>query len=197
MRRCSLPIPRPSKPWVREPGACPEGGAIGDILLGPQLQTAPADLVDALQRQVSSITSLGSVNVDGSAHKCRLVLRLDGLAKAVAQSGGTMEVLGLPSHGRREGLWVLSVAASPLSVSELSWQACPVCFRATMKSHNLTMREIVDLTGLADLLDLTRREANELACEENFPAPLDIVQGSQIWYGDDVRNWARESGRLI
>jgi len=64
------------------------------------------------------------------------------------------------------------------------------------KEHNPTVREIVDLTGLADLLDLTRREANELACEENFPAPVEVVQGSQIWYGDDVRNWARESGRL-
>ncbi len=66
-----------------------------------------------------------------------------------------------------------------------------------MKSHNLTMREIVDLTGLADLLDLTRREANELACEKSFPAPLEVVHGNQIWYGDDVRNWARESGRLV
>jgi hypothetical protein len=59
------------------------------------------------------------------------------------------------------------------------------------------MREIVDLTGLADLLDLTRREANELACEENFPAPVEVVHGSHIWYGDDVRNWARESVRLV
>jgi predicted DNA-binding transcriptional regulator AlpA len=92
---------------------------------------------------------------------------------------------------------VLCVAESPLSVSELPCQARPVCLWATVRSHNLTMREIVDLTGLADLLDLTRREANELACEENFPAPLDIVQGSQIWYGDDVRSWARESGRLV
>jgi hypothetical protein len=59
------------------------------------------------------------------------------------------------------------------------------------------MRELVDLTTLADMLDLTRREANELACEENFPGPVEVVQGSQIWYGDEVRNWARESGRLV
>ena len=82
-------------------------------------------------------------------------------------------------------------------MSELSCQARPVCFWATIKSHNLTMREIVDLTGLADLLDLTRREANELACEENFPAPVEVVHGSHIWYGDDVRNWASESARLV
>ena len=55
----------------------------------------------------------------------------------------------------------------------------------------------MDLTGLADLLDLTRREANELACEESFPAPVEVVQGSQIWYGDDVRNWAARAGRLV
>ena len=48
------------------------------------------------------------------------------------------------------------------------------------KEHNPTVQEIVDLTGLADLLDLTRREANELACVENFPAPVEVVQGSQI-----------------
>ena len=59
------------------------------------------------------------------------------------------------------------------------------------------MRELVDLTTLADMLDLTRREANELACEENFPAPVEVVHGSYIWYGDDVRNWARESARLV
>ena len=84
-----------------------------------------------------------------------------------------------------------------LSVSESYSKTHPVCYRATIKSHNLTMREIVDLTGLADLLDLTRREANELACEENFPAPVEVVHGSQVWYGDDVINWARESGRLV
>jgi hypothetical protein len=33
------------------------------------------------------------------------------------------------------------------------------------------MRELVDLTKLADMLDLTRREANELACEDDFPGP--------------------------
>jgi predicted DNA-binding transcriptional regulator AlpA len=82
-------------------------------------------------------------------------------------------------------------------VSELSCQARRACTWVTIKSHNLTMREIVDLTGLADLLELTRREANELACEKNFPAPVEIVQGSQIWYGDDVRNWARENRRLV
>ncbi len=80
---------------------------------------------------------------------------------------------------RREALKVLSVAASLLSVSELSSQARHVCTWVTVESHNLIMREFVDLTGLADLLDLTRREANELACEENFPAPVDVVQGSQ------------------
>ena len=84
-----------------------------------------------------------------------------------------------------------------LSVSESPCKTHPVCYRATIKSHNLTMREIVDLTGLADLLDLTRREANELSCEENFPAPVEVVHGSQVWYGEDVINWAHESGRLV
>jgi hypothetical protein len=59
------------------------------------------------------------------------------------------------------------------------------------------MRELVDLTKLADMLDMTRREANELACEEDFPGPVEVLHGNQIWYGDDVRNWARESGRLV
>jgi hypothetical protein len=58
------------------------------------------------------------------------------------------------------------------------------------------MRELVDLTGLAEMLDLTRREANELSCEENFPAPAEVVHGGQIWYTDQVTSWARASGKL-
>jgi hypothetical protein len=68
---------------------------IGDILVGSQVGATPAQLVEGLQRQVSSILSLGSVGVDGSAaHEYRLVLRADGLVKAVAESGGTLETLG-------------------------------------------------------------------------------------------------------
>lgn len=93
-RAVSSPL-GPSKPWVREPGGSVEGGAIGDILLGSQVQATPAELADQLQRQVSSITSLGSVSIKAStAHEYRLVVRLDGLAKVVAQSSGSLEVLG-------------------------------------------------------------------------------------------------------
>lgn len=92
----SPPIPFPRKPWVSEPTGSPDGGAIGDILLGSQLQATPAELVGALERQVSSITSLGFVAVDGRpAHKYRLVLRLDGLAKAIDQAGGQIQALGM------------------------------------------------------------------------------------------------------
>jgi hypothetical protein len=80
---------------------------------------------------------------------------------------------------------------------ELSCKARPVCSWATNGSHNLSMRELVDLTKLADMLDLTRREANELACEEDFPGPVEVVHGNQIWYGDEVRHWAQASGRLV
>jgi hypothetical protein len=59
------------------------------------------------------------------------------------------------------------------------------------------MRELVDLTKLADMFDLTRREANEMACDKDFPAPAEVLHGDRIWYDDVVRDWARQSGKLI
>jgi hypothetical protein len=90
-----LPVPRPLKPWLASPPASSQGGAIGDILFGLPVQAKPVELTDALQRQVTSTSSMGFGHAAGTeAHEYRLVLALDGLADVVAKSDGSIEVLG-------------------------------------------------------------------------------------------------------
>lgn len=90
-----LPVPRPTKPWVSLPPTSSGGGPIGDILFGSALQATPTELADALQRQVTSASSLGFKSFEGAeVHEYRLLLRLGGLANVVAKLGGGIEVLG-------------------------------------------------------------------------------------------------------
>jgi len=90
-----LSVPRPVKPWIANPPASSQGGAIGDVLFGLPVQATPVELTDALQRQVTSTSSMGFDHVAGAeAHEYRLVLALDGLADVVAKAAGSIEVLG-------------------------------------------------------------------------------------------------------
>lgn len=85
-----LQVPRPDKPWVSEPYGLVLGDAIGDVVLG-----WPLALTTSLGGQVTSVSSLGLVRLNGSpAREYRLALGLHGLVKAGAQSGGSMPVLG-------------------------------------------------------------------------------------------------------
>lgn len=92
-----LQPPRPLKPWVSTPvgsGADP----MAVVLFGLPAQPSPVALANTLQRQAISQSRLGVGRLGGvPVAEYRLVLGLGSLAKSVASSDGTLQVLG-PHH---------------------------------------------------------------------------------------------------
>lgn len=94
-RTSGLRFPRPYKPWVSKPYPAFQGGPLGDLLFGSPLRATPSDLVEALHRQALSVSAMGPERVGGTeTHEYRLVLSLDGLAQAMREFRGTINVLG-------------------------------------------------------------------------------------------------------
>jgi predicted DNA-binding transcriptional regulator AlpA len=58
--------------------------------------------------------------------------------------------------------------------------------------------ELLSLTDIAELLEMTRQGADKLVKREStFPAPVAVLTGrTRVWKRDDVERWARETGRI-
>jgi len=57
----------------------------------------------------------------------------------------------------------------------------------------------LDLVGLAeigDMLGLSRQRVDQLARSNGFPDPVAVISAGRIWLRDDVKAWARQTGRL-
>ena len=86
--------PPPAKPWVSLP-APSLADPMAVILFALPVLPPPVHLAQALQRQVESVSSMGPVQLAGvPTHEYRLILGLGDLAKFVAGSRGTVDVLG-------------------------------------------------------------------------------------------------------
>ena len=57
--------------------------------------------------------------------------------------------------------------------------------------------ELLSLTDIAELLDMTRQGADKLVKRDGtFPAPEVLTGGTRVWKRADVERWARETGRI-
>jgi predicted DNA-binding transcriptional regulator AlpA len=58
--------------------------------------------------------------------------------------------------------------------------------------------DLITVTDIAELLDMTRAGAHKLIKREStFPAPVAVLTGrTRVWEREDVERWARETGRI-
>lgn len=58
------------------------------------------------------------------------------------------------------------------------------------------MTELMGLTEIGRMLDVSKQRAGQLAQREDFPAPLSRLAQGPVWRRADVEAWARATGRL-
>jgi predicted DNA-binding transcriptional regulator AlpA len=51
---------------------------------------------------------------------------------------------------------------------------------------------LVGLHEIANMLNVSRQRADQLARQTGFPKPLDTVKAGRIWKRDAVEKWQRE-----
>lgn len=56
--------------------------------------------------------------------------------------------------------------------------------------------DLMGLTEIAELFDVSRQRAGQLAEQEGFPEPVAVIAAGRIWKRADVEAWARRAGRL-
>lgn len=58
------------------------------------------------------------------------------------------------------------------------------------------MDNLVGLTEIAEMLEVTRARAHQLAAIQGFPEPVGEIAAGRIWEREAVEKWARETGRI-
>lgn len=61
----------------------------------------------------------------------------------------------------------------------------------------ITPMHLVGPSEVARLLGVTRQRVDQLASEDDFPAPEVILTRIRIWRTDDIKAWAKRTGRPI
>lgn len=56
--------------------------------------------------------------------------------------------------------------------------------------------DLVSVSEIAALLGVSRQYVDRLSRQEGFPEPLGEVAAGRIWKREDVKAWARATGRL-
>jgi predicted DNA-binding transcriptional regulator AlpA len=71
--------------------------------------------------------------------------------------------------------------------------------RATIEHVTLTSRlvgvELVGLAEVAEMLQLSKARADQLARQRDFPLPVATLTGGRIWDRAAVEAWMRSTGR--
>jgi prophage regulatory protein len=60
-----------------------------------------------------------------------------------------------------------------------------------MMTHHL-----MGVTEMADLLRLSRQRCDQLSRTKGFPDPVVELASGRVWNTEDVKRWARETGRI-
>jgi hypothetical protein len=58
------------------------------------------------------------------------------------------------------------------------------------------VEDLVGVTEIGALLDVSRQRADQLTRLEGFPEPVAVISAGRIWRRADVETWARATGRL-
>jgi hypothetical protein len=56
--------------------------------------------------------------------------------------------------------------------------------------------ELVGLKEIAEILNVSKQRAAQLAARPDFPQPLGEISAGRIWKRSDVERWARRMGRI-
>jgi prophage regulatory protein len=56
--------------------------------------------------------------------------------------------------------------------------------------------ELMGLTEIGELFEVSRQRAGQLAEQEGFPEPVAVLAAGRIWERDDVERWGRRTGRF-
>jgi predicted DNA-binding transcriptional regulator AlpA len=56
--------------------------------------------------------------------------------------------------------------------------------------------ELVGLKEIAEILNVSKQRAGQLASRADFPRPLGEISAGRVWKRSDVERWARATGRL-
>jgi prophage regulatory protein len=57
------------------------------------------------------------------------------------------------------------------------------------------VEDLVGVTEIGELLDVSRQRADQLTRTEGFPEPIGTIAAGRIWRLVDVEAWARATGR--
>jgi prophage regulatory protein len=56
--------------------------------------------------------------------------------------------------------------------------------------------DLVGVTEIGRMLDISKQRAHQLAAEPGFPKPAATITAGRVWKRADVEKWARKAGRL-
>jgi predicted DNA-binding transcriptional regulator AlpA len=56
--------------------------------------------------------------------------------------------------------------------------------------------ELVGLKEIAEMLQVSKQRAGQLAARADFPEPLGEISAGRVWKRSEVEEWARAVGRL-
>jgi prophage regulatory protein len=55
--------------------------------------------------------------------------------------------------------------------------------------------DLMGLTEIGELFEVSRQRAGQLAEQEGFPEPVAVLAAGRIWERADIEAWARRTGR--
>jgi predicted DNA-binding transcriptional regulator AlpA len=59
------------------------------------------------------------------------------------------------------------------------------------------MHHLVGLNEIAEMLEISRARADQLARQVGFPPPEAVLSAGRIWSRSSIETWAQDAGRLL
>lgn len=59
------------------------------------------------------------------------------------------------------------------------------------------MEEFVGSAEIGRLFDVSSQRVHQLTTREDFPEPVAVLRMGKVWRAEDVRMWAKATGRTL